>query len=96
MAKIKALKDTKETYSSLFNWNYRLDLCLIVPGKIFFMTDRKLKVYPKYRSLARARSARIVPELRLCGQWLERSGFRIGEQVQVTIKDQEIIIKPIQ
>jgi toxic protein SymE len=60
------------------------------------MADRKLKVYPKYRSLASTHSARIVPELRLCGQWLERSGFRIGERVQVTIKDQEIIIKPMQ
>jgi toxic protein SymE len=59
------------------------------------MADRKLKVYPKYRSLGSTHSARIVPELRLCGQWLEQSGFRIGEQVQVTIKEQEIIIKPL-
>lgn len=55
------------------------------------MADRKLKVYPKYRSL----TSTIVPELRLCGVWLERSGFRIGGQVQVIIKDQEITIKPI-
>jgi len=59
------------------------------------MADRKLKVYPKYRSLASSHSTRLVPELRLCGRWLERSGFRIGEQVQVTIKEQEIIIKPL-
>jgi toxic protein SymE len=58
------------------------------------MADRKLKVYPKHRQLAH--SQKFVPELRLCGQWLERSGFRIGERVQVTIKDQEIIIKPMQ
>jgi len=31
----------------------------------------------------------------LCGQWLERSGFKIGEQVQITIRDREIIIKPV-
>ena len=60
------------------------------------MSDRKLKVYPKYRTLASTYAPRIVPELRLCGVWLERSGFRIGEQVQVIIKDQEIIIKPMQ
>lgn len=54
------------------------------------MAARKLKIYPKYRQLAK-----LVPELRLCGEWLRRSGFRIGEQVQVTIKDQEIIIKPL-
>lgn len=59
------------------------------------MAARKLKVYPKYRPLSSSYSGRIVPELRLCGQWLEQSGFRIGERVQVTIKDQEIIIKPM-
>ena len=63
--------------------------------KIFSMADRKLKVYPKYRPLTNSYSVRIVPELRLCGQWLERSGFKIGEQVQITIRDREIIIKPV-
>lgn len=58
------------------------------------MADRKLKIQPKYRPLSIYRG-RIVPELRLCGVWLEQSGFRIGEHVQITIKDQEIIIKPI-
>lgn len=58
------------------------------------MTTRKLKVYPKYRPLS-GYIGRVVPELRLSGQWLERSGFKIGEQVQITIKDQEIIIKPL-
>lgn len=58
------------------------------------MPDRKLKIYQKYRQLAY--SQKFVPELRLCGQWLEESGFKIGEQVQVLVKDQEIIIKRIQ
>lgn len=57
------------------------------------MVNRKLKIHQKYRQLAY--SQKLVPELRLCGQWLEQSGFRIGEQVQVTIKNQEIIIKPM-
>ena len=55
------------------------------------MTDRKLKIYHSYRS----KDKQAVPEVRLIGQWLEQSGFKIGEQVQITIKDQEIIIKPI-
>lgn len=59
------------------------------------MADRKLKIQPKYRSLATSYHDRIVPELRLCGVWLEQSGFRVGEHVQVIIKDQEIIIKPL-
>jgi toxic protein SymE len=59
------------------------------------MADRKLKVYSKYRPLVSSYYGQEVPELRLCGKWLEQSGFKIGEQVQVVIKDQEIIIKPI-
>jgi toxic protein SymE len=57
------------------------------------MANRKLKVHPKYRQLAY--SEKFVPELRLCGIWLEQSGFKIGEQVQIIIKDQEITIKPV-
>lgn len=59
------------------------------------MASRKLKVYSKYRPLASSYVGRIVPELRLCGVWLEQSGFKIGEQVQITVRDQEIIIKPL-
>lgn len=59
------------------------------------MTPRKLKIHPKYRPLSSSFYGRIVPELRLSGVWLEQSGFKIGEQVQITIKDQEIIIKPL-
>lgn len=59
------------------------------------MAARKLKVYSKYRPLASSYYGRTVPELRLCGVWLEQSGFRIGEQVQITIRDQEITIKPL-
>ncbi len=54
------------------------------------MADRKLKIYHSFRSSDK----KAVPEVRLIGQWLEQSGFRIGEQVHITIKDQEIIIKP--
>jgi len=59
------------------------------------MADRKLKIYSKYRPLCSSYTGRIVPELRLSGRWLEVSGFKIGGQVQLTIKDQEIIIKPL-
>lgn len=54
------------------------------------MADRKLKVYNSFRSCDRE----AVPEVRLIGKWLERSGFRIGDQVQLIIKDQEILIRP--
>lgn len=63
--------------------------------KYFFMIDRKLKVYSKYRPLASTSSGHIVPELRLCGLWLEQSGFKIGEQVQITVKEGQLIIEPL-
>lgn len=59
------------------------------------MANRKLKIYSKHRPLSSSYYGRIVPALRLCGIWLEQSGFEIGEQVQITIRDQEIIIKPL-
>jgi len=55
------------------------------------MADRKLKIYHSFRS----RDKKAVPEVRLIGQWLEQSGFKIGEQVNITIRNQEIIIKPL-
>jgi hypothetical protein len=55
------------------------------------MPARKLKIYHSYRSSDK----KAVPEVRLIGQWLEQSGFQIGKQVQVTINNQEIIIKPL-
>lgn len=57
------------------------------------MADKKLKIHPRYRQLAY--SEKFVPELRLSGKWLEVSGFKIGGKVQLTIRDQEIIIKPL-
>lgn len=58
---------------------------------IFDMASRKLKVYNSYRS----GDKKAVPEVRLIGKWLERSGFQIGKHVYIIINDQEIIIKPL-
>lgn len=51
--------------------------------------SRQIKVYSKYRS------DKVVPELRLMGVWLEACGFKIGDLVKITVKNQELIIKPI-
>lgn len=48
--------------------------------EIFLMADRKLKVYHSFRTSDK----KVVPKVRLMGQWLEQSGFKIGKQVQVT------------
>ena len=55
------------------------------------MAARKLKIYHSFRS----GDKHAVPEVRLIGQWLERSGFKIGEEIQVIVKDQEILIRPL-
>ena len=57
------------------------------------MKDRVLKLQPAYSP--RARSSREVPSLRLSGVWLEQSGFRAGAQVQVTVRDGELTIRPV-
>ena len=39
------------------------------------------------------RNRKIVPELRLCGNWLERAGFCVQEYVSVTVMDGLLIIR---
>ena len=36
---------------------------------------------------------RFVPALQLAGVWLEKAGFETGDQVEVVVKDGEIIIR---
>ena len=54
--------------------------------------ERKLKLQPIQSPRAYQRR-RTVPSLKLSGIWLEKSGFKIGETVQITIKNKELIIK---
>ena len=57
-------------------------------------TTRQLKVYQQHRSLSSG--TRIVPELRLTGVWIEQLGFKIGERVNITMRDRLLIIEPIE
>ena len=54
------------------------------PGK------RQLKIYPKYFS--RTYDSIIFPEIRLCGKWLQDSGFKCGEAVHVKYEKNKIVI----
>ncbi|ELR68975.1 hypothetical protein C900_05533 [Fulvivirga imtechensis AK7] len=36
-----------------------------------------------------------MPELRVNGIWLEQHGFKPGGQVEITVTQNELIIKPI-
>lgn len=53
------------------------------PGQV-----RRLKVYPKYVSRA------VFPEIRLCGKWLQETGFHDGQMIIVRHEKNRIIIVP--
>jgi len=48
------------------------------------LKSKTIKLQAKYRALSWGQ--KIVPELRINGVWLEQSGFRAGEQVEITVK----------
>ena len=52
---------------------------------------RNLKIQPKIRSSIN--STKEVPEIKLCGSWLEKLGFHHGKRVAVTTMNELIIIR---
>ena len=55
-------------------------------------TSKTIKLQPKSRALAWGQ--RIAPELRVNGIWLEMYGFKAGEKVEITVSQNQLIIKP--
>ena len=53
---------------------------------------RSLKIQPRHRF--NRWSTTIVPELKLCGQWLEKLGFEIDSRVTIHASKEHIIIRP--
>jgi toxic protein SymE len=51
---------------------------------------RKLKVYPKFRMAGTL--PKVVPEIRLCGKWLLRLGFKAGQTIIVQLETNRITI----
>lgn len=56
-------------------------------------TTRTVKLQPKHRELSWGKR-KIVPELRVNGHWLEEHGFVAGCKVQITVKQNQLIITP--
>ena len=59
---------------------------------------RYMKLYPLFRH-SRSKcldkpEPKVVPELRLCGNWLEEAGFSIADYVSVTVMDGLLLIRP--
>ena len=53
---------------------------------------KKVKLQPKHRQLAY--STKIVPELKISGVWLEEIGFKAGDTVNITVREELLIIQP--
>ncbi|WP_031526134.1 SymE family type I addiction module toxin [Dyadobacter crusticola] len=55
--------------------------------------ERRLKIYPKFQQTSQW-NFKFVPEIRLCGKWLEDLGFDCGEHITVRMEDDKLIIEP--
>ncbi len=53
---------------------------------------KKIKLHPKHRALSWG-NYKIVPWLTISGIWLEQAGFVIGAYVEITIEQNQLIIK---
>lgn len=56
--------------------------------------NRRIKLQPKTRNLSYG-SQKIVPELRINGNWLLDYGFKAGEHVEILASENQLIIKPL-
>lgn len=54
---------------------------------------KAVKLQPKFRSLASG--WKIVPELKISGIWLEAQGFYAGQTVEITMTENQLIIKAL-
>jgi toxic protein SymE len=54
---------------------------------------RYLKLQPFYRQSQRDYGYKTVPELRLCGNWLEEVGFSPEKYISVTVMDGLLVIR---
>lgn len=55
-------------------------------------STRKRKLQAEHQPRAYS-SYKRVPSLHLAGVWLEQSGFKVGDQVEITVRKNELIIK---
>lgn len=56
--------------------------------------NKIVKLQPKIRQLKWG-DRKVVPELRINGNWLSAHGFEAGTQVKITIRKNKLVIKPL-
>lgn len=54
---------------------------------------KKVKLQPKHRALVYGQ--KVVPSLKISGVWLEKLGFKAGDMVSITTREQLLIIGPL-
>ncbi len=63
------------------------------------MAERRLTVSRLFRESKEVHYGRLplrpVPFLRMRGDWLERAGFGVGEQVRVQVARGRLVIEPV-
>ncbi|WP_294197666.1 SymE family type I addiction module toxin [uncultured Chryseobacterium sp.] len=60
--------------------------------KFHHKKDRHLKVYGKYTGNSNPWRPNILPEIRLCGKWLQEIGFEQGNTIKVQQRKNKITI----
>lgn len=55
--------------------------------------NKQIKLQPKNRELSRGH--KTVPWLSVSGVWLEEMGFKVGDTVNIIIREKLLIIEPL-
>ena len=62
-------------------------------------TTRRAKVHGLYRPTARRwgsyNPGKYVPWLNVNGLWLEQAGFKVGDRIEISVKNKELTIKKL-
>ena len=58
--------------------------------------NRKVKLYSQSRpSQESSTGLKQVPWLNVSGVWLAQAGFNVGDHIEITVSQGELIIKPL-
>lgn len=57
------------------------------------INSKQVKLQPKHRELSHGH--KIVPWLSVSGVWLEKLGFKVGDTVNIIIREKLLIIEPL-
>ncbi len=94
------IQNEEEFFLKKFVSREEVRLVTVVKEKAVYLKKetpavRHLKVQPFYRQyrLASGERTQIVPELKLCGQWLAEAGFEPDSYVSVTVMNGLLVIR---